>query len=117
MKRKTVSKKEWSVSVKKRDGRIVSFNRKKISEAIFKAAKSVGGHNKKIAYILGEEAEKFLIKKYKKEKILTINIIQDAIEKVLIEQGHALTAKSFILYRDRRIRMRKQLKVRKEIKG
>ncbi len=117
MKRKKVSKKEWSVSVEKRDGRIVSFNRKKISEAIFKAAKSVGGHNKKIAYILGEEAEKFLIKKYKKEKILTISIIQDAIEKVLIEQGHALTAKSFILYRDRRIRMRKQLKVRKEIKG
>ncbi|MCK4533271.1 hypothetical protein KAU39_05745, partial [bacterium] len=117
MKSKTMSKKEWNVSVEKRDGRIVSFKRKKITEAIFKAAKSVGGHNKKISCILGEEVEKFLKKKYKREKILAISIIQDAIEKVLIEDGHALTVKSFILYRDRRIRMRKQLKVRKEVKG
>ena len=32
--------------------------------------------------------------------------VQDAVEKVLIENGHARTAKAYILYRDRRTRIR-----------
>ena len=42
-----------------------------------------------------------------------IEEIQDTVEKVLIETGHARTAKAYILYRDRRARIRQSLQVRK----
>lgn len=38
--------------------------------------------------------------------IPTVEEVQDAVEKVLIETGHAKTAKAYILYRDRRTRLR-----------
>ena len=39
------------------------------------------------------------------------------VEKVLIETGHAKTAKAYILYRERRARIRETVKVRKQIAG
>ncbi|MFW5915246.1 MAG: anaerobic ribonucleoside-triphosphate reductase [Planctomycetota bacterium] len=44
-----------------------------------------------------------------------IEDIQDTVEKVLIEMGHARTAKAYILYRDRRARVRESLQVRKSV--
>ena len=43
-----------------------------------------------------------------------IEDIQDMVEKVLIETGHARTAKAYILYRDKRTRLRRQLRVHKQ---
>ncbi len=99
--------------VRKRDGRLVSFDIKKISNAIYKAATAVGGNDIVIADELAGVVMSFL------EKIFIDNIpgiedIQDMVEKVLIETGHAKTAKAYILYREKRALRRTRLLVRKQ---
>ncbi len=94
--------------IKKRDGRVVPFEKTKIADAIFKAAKSVGGQDRYLAEDLAEAVSVYLNKEFK-GKIPTVEEIQDIVEKVLIKTGHAKTAKSYILYREKRARIR-QLK-------
>lgn len=95
--------------IEKRDGKIHEFNKEKITNAIFKAARSVGGEDRKTSVALADKVLKYLIKKYKNvERIPYVEEIQDAIEKVLIEEGHARTAKAFILYREKRTQLRKK---------
>jgi ribonucleoside-diphosphate reductase alpha chain len=84
--------------VQKRSGDVVSFNKEKITEAIFKAADSVGGSDKQQAERLTENVINVLEQSFQ-EKTPTVEQIQDTVEKVLIETGHAKTAKAFILYR------------------
>ncbi|MDD5644532.1 MAG: anaerobic ribonucleoside-triphosphate reductase [bacterium] len=100
--------------VRKRDGRLVPFNKRKIAEAIFKAAKAVGGENRELADELAEAVSFYLHKKYS-EAAPNIEEIQDMAEKILVETGHTKTAKAYILYRDARARKREELKVRKKI--
>ena len=92
-------------SIRKRDGRIVAFDRDKIVSAVFKAAKAVGGEDYQLAEELADAAAKYLATK-KGNGIPSVEEVQDAVEKVLIETGHAKTAKAYILYRDRRTRLR-----------
>lgn len=92
-------------SIRKRDGRIVPFDREKITEAIFKAARAVGGEDRVLAAELSEVVVKYIIRT-SPNGIPTVEEVQDAVEKVLIETGHARTAKAYILYRARRTRMR-----------
>lgn len=92
-------------SIQKRDGRIVEFEINKITDAIFKAARAVGGEDGQLAEELAQVVVKY-ITKTKTTGIPTVEEVQDAVEKVLIETGHAKTAKAYILYRDRRTRLR-----------
>ncbi|MGI5853237.1 MAG: anaerobic ribonucleoside-triphosphate reductase [Bacillota bacterium] len=92
-------------SIRKRDGRIVPFEKEKITEAIFKAARAVGGEDRMLAGELAEVVVNYL-SKVMASGIPSVEEVQDAVEKVLIETGHAKTAKAYILYRDRRTRMR-----------
>jgi ribonucleoside-diphosphate reductase alpha chain len=93
--------------VEKRDGRIVPFDKAKVANAIWKAAESVGGKDKKKA----EELADLVVQKLEdldyNGKTPTVEDVQDAVEKVLIEQGHAKVAKSYILYRQKRADVRK----------
>ncbi len=84
--------------IKKRDGRIVPFDNEKITNAIFKAARSVGGQDRELAEKLTAQVVK-LVDKHYGSTTPTVEGIQDIVEKVLIENGHARTAKSYILYR------------------
>jgi ribonucleoside-triphosphate reductase len=97
-------------SVKKRDGRVVSFTEQKIAEAIFKAAQAVGGEDHRLAEELAGVVSLFLEKHYL-DAVPGIEDIQDMVEKVLIETGHAKTAKAYILYREKRARAREALQV------
>ncbi|MFH1857068.1 MAG: anaerobic ribonucleoside-triphosphate reductase [Candidatus Omnitrophota bacterium] len=99
--------------VRKRDGRVMEFNKSKISDAIFKAAQAVGGEDRLLSDELAEAVTLFLKKNFA-EKAPAIEEIQDAVEKVLIETGHAKTAKAYILYREKRAKIRESLKVRKK---
>lgn len=105
---------ECFTSVRKRDGRVVPFYENKITEAIFKSAQAVGGEDILLAEELANAVVLFLRKKFGKE-IPEIEQIQDVVEKVLIETGHAKTAKAYILYREKRRQIRESLKVRKRI--
>jgi ribonucleoside-triphosphate reductase (formate) len=92
--------------IKKRDGRVVPFDAEKITEAIMKAAKAVGGQNRKIAEALTKQVILHLSKQGYNGMIPAVEEVQDAVETILIENGHARTAKAYILYRDRRTRIR-----------
>ena len=85
----------------KRDGRIEPFEKIKITKAIFKAAIACGGEDEELAGALTDEVIALAEKKYG-DKIPDVEGIQDIVEKVLIENGHARTAKAFILYREKR---------------
>lgn len=85
-------------SIIKRDGRIVEFDLKKIEDAIFQAAESVGGKDRNLANSLAVKVLEHLQQKFK-GKTPTVDNVQDLVEKTLIEESHARTAKAFILYR------------------
>ncbi len=93
--------------IQKRDGRQVPFNVQKIADAIYKAASAVGGKDFNSALALAEEVCRILDEKTTKSgKIPSVEDVQDTVEKVLVENGHAKTAKAFILYRANRTRIR-----------
>lgn len=91
--------------IRKRDGREAPFNIEKIANAIFKAASATGGKDYHSSLLLAEEVVNYLEMNLHK-KVPSVEEIQDAVEKVLIEKGHARTAKEFILYRAERTRVR-----------
>ncbi|MBN1170246.1 adenosylcobalamin-dependent ribonucleoside-diphosphate reductase [Candidatus Micrarchaeota archaeon] len=88
--------------IKKRNGSVVTFDKEKIINAIFKAAQSVGGSDRTEAEAVADKVIEFLNQKYKEEYVPTVEEIQDIVEKALIETGHASTAKSYIIYRHRK---------------
>jgi ribonucleoside-triphosphate reductase len=94
-------------NVKKRDGTIVAFDKTKIANAIYMAAKAVGGEDKALADSLADEVVLFLYT-LKGDQTPEVEEIQDAVEKMLIENGHARTAKAYILYRKQREILRKK---------
>ena len=89
----------------KRDGRTASFDSEKIASAIYKAAQAIGGHDYRTSQELaGEVVDK--LSAVTAGSAPTVEQVQDMVEKVLIENGHARTAKEFILYRAERSRVR-----------
>ncbi len=92
------------IKIRKRDGREVTFNIEKIANAIYKAAESVGGSNYEESLQLAGKVGDLLMERGLTNP--TVEEIQDCVEKVLIEEGHAQTAKSYILYRSERTRAR-----------
>ena len=88
----------------KRDGRTVPFAIEKIADAIYKAAQATGGRDYSVSMDLAQK----VVAEIEKAKIQTPSVeqIQDMVEHVLIENGHARTAKEFILYRAERSRVR-----------
>ncbi|MBI2971517.1 MAG: adenosylcobalamin-dependent ribonucleoside-diphosphate reductase [Candidatus Aenigmarchaeota archaeon] len=90
--------------IQKRDGRVVDFDRLRIAEAVFKAARAVGGQDRQTAEQLTDKVISLL--EQNGAAVPTVEETQDAVEKVLIEEGHAKTAKAYILYRQKRAEMR-----------
>ncbi len=87
--------------VRKRDGQLVPFRQEKITWAIYKAAAAVGGDDFARAQRLSDEVVEY-ISAHNEGDVADVESIQDAAEKILIENGHAKTAKAFILYREKR---------------
>ena len=85
--------------IRKRDGRIVPFDKERIVEAIFRAAKAVGGTDRKVSEDLCESVVQYLESNFSESQQPYVEAVQDAVEKILIEKGHAKTAKAYILYR------------------
>jgi ribonucleoside-triphosphate reductase len=129
--------------VRKRDGRIVPFDEGKIADAIYRAALAVGGEDRFLAEELASMVTLFLGKTLAvpdagmpgpalpgmdgvagddgtasgpgdRGAVPTIEQIQDMVEKVLVETGHARTAKAYILHRERRSRLREAAAARLE---
>ena len=91
------------LSVIKRNGKIVDFDRSRIEEAIFKANKDVQGRQKASIQLTKEIAKS--IQDYDKAK-LTVEEIQDMVEKKLMEADKYDLAKAYIVYREKRAMVR-----------
>lgn len=83
----------------KRDGKIVNFDKRKITFAILQAAIAAGGKDRQTAERITEDVIKQLCKREFKGTYPTVEEVQDLVEKCLVERGHARTAKAYILYR------------------
>ncbi|MGI5897234.1 MAG: anaerobic ribonucleoside triphosphate reductase [Oscillospiraceae bacterium] len=92
-------------SIVKRDGRKVPFELDKITVAVYKAAQAIGGKDHQMAEDIANKVCIYIEGELGVTEP-TVEQIQDAVEKCLIEDGHAQTAKAFILYRSERTRMR-----------
>jgi uridine kinase len=93
-------------TIVKRNGDIVPFDREKITVAIYKAAAAIGGHDRPLSESLSAQVVDALQATYSDDQPPTVEEIQDVVERVLIKNGHAKTAKAYILYRAERARMR-----------
>jgi len=105
------TKKGLIKKVLKRNGQIVEFSKEKIKEAIFKAAESVGGSDPELSEDLTDLVVKELVETYNRKTIPAIEEIQDIVERVLIKNGHAKTAKAYILYREQQSKLREKEKL------
>lgn len=94
--------------VVKRSGAIVPFNPDRIANVIYRAAVSVGGRDKEKAAELAKQVIEIMEEKFESGYKPHVEEIQDIIEKVLIENGHAKVAKEFILYREEAARRRRE---------
>lgn len=90
----------------KRSGALVPFTPERITNAIYRAAVAVGGRDKETAKALTEQVVNLLKQTTPEGTHPHIEQIQDLVEKVLIESGHARVAKAYILYRDERAKQR-----------
>jgi uridine kinase len=94
--------------VENRSGAIVPFTHNRITNEIYRAAVAVGGRDRQIAERLSQQVVENIENDCSPGHIPTIEEIQDMVEKVLIENGHARVAKAYILYREERARLRKE---------
>jgi uridine kinase len=92
----------------KRTGDVVPFTPERISNAIYRAAVAVGGRDRSTAEGLARQVIAILEETTPPGQHPTVEEIQDVVEKVLIENGHARVAKAYILYRDKRARRRRE---------
>lgn len=86
----------------KRDGSKQAYDESKIAKAIFKAVEACGGNDFARSEFLAKQVTELIDQKYTAEQIPTVEDVQNLVEKVLIENQHAKTAKAYILYREKR---------------
>ena len=92
-------------SIKKRDGRVVLYNERKIAAAILKALEAAGTGDASVAAEIANGVENRLEKVCGGEPP-QIEQIQDAVEHGLMHAGYEEAAKKYILYRANRTRIR-----------
>jgi len=90
----------------KRSGEIVDFDQEKIARAVYKAALATGHDDRHLAKKLTDQVVMRINKKFHKNSIPAVEEIQDIVEEVLMENGQASIAKSYILYREQHRQIR-----------
>lgn len=100
-----VDDKNWPVSLRKRDGRLVAFELVKIGAAITAAGLATGEFDQATARLLACEVLARL-----PQRVVEVEQAQDAVERVLMEAGHYATARAYIVYRERHGRLRRDRK-------
>lgn len=86
--------------VRKRTGELAEFSKDKVFAAIWGAAQSVGGEDPMTAQKLADRVITIVDATYPESRVPSVEYIQDTVEKILIEDGHAKVAKAYIIYRE-----------------
>lgn len=110
--------------IRKRDGRIVEFDQKKITNAIYKALVATQAAAptpqatltgvpypkevslSKLAKELSDKVAAVLEYQFDRKSVPTVEEVQDVVERVLIKNDLAETAKAYIIYRQQRRKIR-----------
>jgi ribonucleoside-triphosphate reductase (formate) len=92
--------------VVKRSGRVVDFDRDKITKAVTKAFAATGEGSEKDAKKVSDKVVQLINKNYHKNYLPEIEEIQDLVERVLMILDFEETAKSYILYREQHRKIR-----------
>jgi ribonucleoside-triphosphate reductase len=92
--------------IQKRDGRIVDFDKSKITNAIHKALTATGQGNGSTARKVANKVINLLNKRFRQNEIPKVEEVQDIVEEVLILENLVETARAYILYREQRRRIR-----------
>lgn len=92
----------------KRDGRREPFSKRKVAEAILKAARVTGSEDWHRAQDLASAVALYLARRLG-DAPPTVDQVHDAVERVLVEMGHERTALVYVSYRDKRLRLRRLL--------
>jgi ribonucleoside-diphosphate reductase alpha chain len=96
--------------IRKRDGRIVEFDPTKITNAIHKAIIAVKGEDGDLAARLSAQVVAIVEEEFK-DRIPSVEDVQNIVERVLIKNGYDAVAKAYILYRQKRTELREQKKL------
>ena len=91
--------------IKKRDGRLVQFNKNKIIDAILSAFKDVDGEIDPYALDKANKIAEY-VESQSKKKILNVEEVQDIVERGLMSTKRKDVARKYITYREERSRIR-----------
>ena len=95
--------------IRKRNGKVTNFDKNKISNAIHKALMATNQDDRGLAEELTNGVlDKLITQGFSNSHPPSVEDIQDMVESTLIEQGHSEIAKSYILYRHERRKIRDQ---------
>ena len=93
--------------IRKRNGTVTAFDIDKISNAIFQALAATSKADRGVAdKLAGEVLNKLLEQGFTSDKAPTVEDIQDIVESTLIDSGNSDIAKSYIVYRHERRKLR-----------
>ncbi len=102
-------------NIRKRNGQVVAFDQEKITRAIWAAVQAVGGRDIGKAQKLSDQVVKGIKRKYEDGSVPSVEHVQDIVEKILIENGHAKVAKAYILYREQHKNIREVTRLLRDI--
>jgi anaerobic ribonucleoside-triphosphate reductase len=97
--------------IRKREGHVVPFHPEKITEAVFKALRAVGDDDRSVADQVTSHVVSIMNITCRDGRVPTVEEVQDLVEKMLLESGHASVAKAYILYREQHSKLRESRKL------
>ena len=97
--------------IRKRSGAVTTFNKDKISNAIFRALAATSKADRVLADQLAENVvDKLVDQGFTSSRTPTVEDIQDIVESTLIDSGNSDIAKAYIVYRHERRKLRDEKK-------
>ena len=95
--------------IRKRSGAVTSFNKDKISNAIYQALAASSKADRELADLLANKVvDKLVEQGFSSSRVPSVEDIQDIVESTLIESGHSEIAKAYIVYRHERRKIREE---------
>ncbi len=110
---KQIAEKEHSMllnkigQIRKRDGRIATFDTEKITQAVFKACQAVGDNDYDKAVKVSQQVIDIMEITCRGLRVPDVEEVQDLVEKLLIEKEYSEIAKAYILYREQHAQLRR----------
>jgi len=86
---------------------VATYDRNRIINAVFKACVSSGKPDRKLAESIARKAEMALSATYGKDRVPSVEDVQDIVENTLMEAGEPSIARSYIIYRHQRAQLRR----------